>query len=88
VRDGSVRKRHRGRVISAVRQSPRYAPMHPTLVREPLHRDGWVYEEKYNRWRIVLPIQSVFTLALTRNRGRPWRATPPAVRYPATWRPV
>jgi ATP-dependent DNA ligase len=20
--------------------------MHPTLVREPFHRDGWVYEEK------------------------------------------
>jgi hypothetical protein len=21
--------------------------MDPTLVREPFHRDGWVYEEKY-----------------------------------------
>jgi len=27
--------------------------MHPTLVREPFHRDGWVYEEKYDGWRIV-----------------------------------
>jgi bifunctional non-homologous end joining protein LigD len=27
--------------------------MHPTLVREPFHRDGWVFEEKYDGWRIV-----------------------------------
>jgi hypothetical protein len=27
------------------RDSP-YSPMAPTLVREPFHRDGWVYEEK------------------------------------------
>jgi hypothetical protein len=25
---------------------PKYAPMIPTQVREPFHRDGWVYEEK------------------------------------------
>jgi hypothetical protein len=24
------------------------APMQPTLVREPFHRTGWVYEEKYD----------------------------------------
>ena len=23
-----------------------YTPMAPTLVRDPFHRDGWVYEEK------------------------------------------
>jgi ATP-dependent DNA ligase len=28
-------------------------PVHPTLVREPFHRDGWVYEEKYDGWRMV-----------------------------------
>ena len=28
-------------------------PMAPTLVREPLHRAGWVYEEKVDGWRIV-----------------------------------
>jgi len=28
-------------------------PMHPTLVREPFHRDGWVYGEKVDGWRIV-----------------------------------
>jgi ATP-dependent DNA ligase len=27
--------------------------MVPTLVREPFHRDGWVYEEKVDGWRIV-----------------------------------
>jgi len=24
--------------------------MAPTLVREPFHRDGWVYEEKVDGW--------------------------------------
>jgi hypothetical protein len=27
--------------------------MHATLVREPFYREGWVYEEKYDGWRIV-----------------------------------
>ena len=26
--------------------------MAPTLVRAPFHRDGWVYEEKVDGWRI------------------------------------
>jgi hypothetical protein len=26
-----------------------YTPMAATLVREPFHRDGWVYEEKVDR---------------------------------------
>jgi hypothetical protein len=30
-----------------------YAPMHPTLVREPFHRPGWVYEEKVDGWRML-----------------------------------
>jgi ATP-dependent DNA ligase len=28
-------------------------PMAPTLVRPPFHRDGWVYEEKVDGWRIL-----------------------------------
>jgi hypothetical protein len=32
---------------------PRYSPMAPTLVREPFHRDGWVYEEKVDGWRML-----------------------------------
>jgi bifunctional non-homologous end joining protein LigD len=27
--------------------------MQPTLVAQPVHRDGWVYEEKYDGWRMV-----------------------------------
>ena len=27
--------------------------MVPTLVREPFHRPGWVYEETVDGWRIV-----------------------------------
>jgi ATP-dependent DNA ligase len=27
-------------------------PMVPTLVRSPFHRDGWVYEEKVDGWRM------------------------------------
>jgi bifunctional non-homologous end joining protein LigD len=30
-----------------------YTLMAPTQVREPFHRDGWVYEEKVDGWRIV-----------------------------------
>jgi hypothetical protein len=32
---------------------PQYTPMIPTLVRSPFHRDGWVYEEKVDGWRIL-----------------------------------
>lgn len=31
----------------------RVQPMLATLVREPFHRPGWVYEEKYDGYRIV-----------------------------------
>lgn len=27
--------------------------MAPTRVHEPFHRDGWVYEEKVDGWRIL-----------------------------------
>jgi bifunctional non-homologous end joining protein LigD len=30
------------------------ALMHPTLVPRPFHREGWVYEEKYDGWRLVV----------------------------------
>ena len=30
-----------------------YTPIAPTRVREPLHRDGWVYEEKVDGWRML-----------------------------------
>jgi ATP-dependent DNA ligase len=34
----------------------RAVPIHadgPTQVREPFHRDGWVYEEKVDGWRML-----------------------------------
>lgn len=27
--------------------------MHATELPKPFHRDGWVYEEKYDGWRMV-----------------------------------
>jgi bifunctional non-homologous end joining protein LigD len=27
--------------------------MHPTLIPRPVHNDGWVYEEKYDGWRML-----------------------------------
>ena len=32
---------------------PRYSPMQPTLVKQPFHRPGWVYEEKVDGWRML-----------------------------------
>ena len=32
---------------------PRITPMAPTLVAQPFHHEGWVYEEKYDGWRMV-----------------------------------
>ncbi len=32
---------------------PTVSPMHPTLVREPFHRHGWIFEEKVDGWRII-----------------------------------
>jgi hypothetical protein len=32
---------------------PQYTPTIPTLVREPFHRPGWVYEETVDGWRML-----------------------------------
>jgi hypothetical protein len=32
---------------------PQYTPMIPTLVPKPFHRDGWVYEEKVDGYRML-----------------------------------
>jgi bifunctional non-homologous end joining protein LigD len=32
---------------------PKITLMHSTEVAKPFHRDGWVYEEKYDGWRMV-----------------------------------
>lgn len=30
-----------------------FVPMAPALSRPPLHRDGWVYQEKVDGWRML-----------------------------------
>src|SRR5687768_16955259 len=30
-----------------------FVPMAPTLARPPFHRDGWIYEEKVDGWRML-----------------------------------
>jgi bifunctional non-homologous end joining protein LigD len=30
-----------------------YTPMVPTQVAKPFHRDGWVYDEKVDGWRML-----------------------------------
>jgi bifunctional non-homologous end joining protein LigD len=32
---------------------PLYAPMQPTLVKQPFHRAGWVYEERVDGYRML-----------------------------------
>jgi ATP-dependent DNA ligase len=27
--------------------------MQPTLVSKPFHREGWIWEEKYDGWRML-----------------------------------
>jgi len=36
------------------RRDPRYMLMQPTQLKQPFHRDGWIYEEKIDGWRMVL----------------------------------
>jgi len=56
-----------------------YTPMAPMLVREPFHRDGWVYEEKVDGWRIGRVAAGMhrqgYDLQLTQYDERGWRAT-------------
>jgi bifunctional non-homologous end joining protein LigD len=46
---------------------PDYTPMVPTQVREPLHRDGWVYEEKVDGWRMLAYKDGVRVRLVSRN---------------------
>jgi len=41
--------------------------MAPTLVREPFHRDGWVYEEKVDGWRMLAYKDGVRVRLISRN---------------------
>src|SRR5262245_9737200 len=41
--------------------------MAPTQVREPFHRDGWIYEEKVDGWRILAYKDGARVRLLSRN---------------------
>jgi bifunctional non-homologous end joining protein LigD len=43
--------------------------MHPTLIGRRFHREGWVYEEKYDGWRI-LALKSESKVQLLSRNGR------------------
>jgi bifunctional non-homologous end joining protein LigD len=43
--------------------------MQPTLARPPFHRDGWVYEEKVDGWRIVAYKDRERVRLISRNGG-------------------
>ena len=44
-----------------------YTPMAPTLVREPFHRSGWVYEEKIDGWRMLAYKDGAHVRLVSRN---------------------
>src|SRR4029450_6880391 len=35
------------------RKVPHYAPMIASQIKQPFHRDGWIYEEKIDGWRML-----------------------------------
>ncbi len=39
--------------MSARTTLPTVAPMQPTLIAKSFHREGWIYEEKVDGWRMV-----------------------------------
>ena len=47
---------------------PAISPMHPTLVREPFHRGGWIYEEKYDGWQMFAFKDGQRVRLVSRNR--------------------
>jgi ATP-dependent DNA ligase len=59
---------------------PTITLMQPTLVAQPVHRDGWVYEEKYDGWRMVA-YKAGDTVQLVSRPGRDH-----AKRFPLSWR--
>ena len=44
------------------------ALMHPTLVAQPFHHDGWFYEEKVDGWR-MLAYKAAGTVKLVSRNG-------------------
>ena len=46
---------------------PKYMTMAPTQVGEPFHRDGWVYEEKVDGWRMLAYKDGGYVRLVSRN---------------------
>jgi len=61
--------------------------MIPTLVPEPFHRDGWVYEEKVDGWRILAYKDGALVRLLSRNGPRPALPRAPAAYFLRTGEP-
>ena len=40
-------------LVPAARFPITFTPMQPELAPEPFQRPGWIYEEKFDGWRIV-----------------------------------
>jgi bifunctional non-homologous end joining protein LigD len=59
-------------------QLGRFEPMQPTLVAQPFHRPGWIYEEKYDGWR-MLAYKDGRKVRLVSRRGRDHTATFPDI---------
>src|SRR5262249_5048015 len=63
----------RSRTISPMRRgrdltvTPRYMPMTPTLVAKPFHRDGWIYEEKVDGYRMLAYKEGARVRLVSRN---------------------
>ena len=66
---------------------PIYELMHPTQVREPFHRPGWVYEEKIDGWRMVAYKDGKRVRLLSRNGVDHSRRFPELVAAVATLQP-
>jgi bifunctional non-homologous end joining protein LigD len=75
--------------MATPRVLPFVTPMQPTLVRTPFHREGWVYEEKYDGWRMLAykqgrQVRLVSRLGRDQTERFPMLAAAIAVLPPAT----
>ncbi len=58
---------------------PTVTLMHPTLVHRLFHRDGWVYEEKVDGWRMLATKEGHRHVKLVSRNGRDHTARFPGI---------